>query len=356
MKYRKHRNWWKKYKGKKYRRTYKNGKLLKYTTKVPLNGLWDWMYPNAAKVIAGAGVGVKGKSSNQMFANSFGTACRNYMRSIFALDDRSVFNNNDPASHATKDQVYFYAFNPILTRNQCGAYFNHYFNQYHWVKFVGLKVKWKPNVHARYQGAYGRQVADGQPTAGDVQTKYLPDIPAGISQEPRVIYDALPNYYFNVVFNKDSFMPLTYNVRCLNVAYQDITGNNTPDALQQNCILRRLKMFDAYDQSVVKAKKYNLARPFKFYVRPYEQVYHNEVNRFEGKEVNRENENASAYLHGLTESLNNNPIRDSHLGIPHPATWRRTNVFVLIGWKLHLLLLEIVVEIFLKLLNMLIVL
>lgn len=329
VKYRKHRNWWKKYRGKKYRRTYKKGKLIKYTTKVPISELWNWMYPNIARILAGASVGVKAKNGQNFFSTDFALACAEFMKSMFAWDDRSVFNQGDQNSHALKNNMYFYAFNPILNRTQCGIYFNHYFNQYNWVKFVGLKVKWKPFAKIKYCGnAYTRSLTDGTPAVTIIGNNNIPPLPTGVSQEGRVLYDMPPKHYFNVVFNKDSFMSIPYMVRCLNANYDTIVGNNTPANLKlTSTIMKRLKMFDSYDQCAFKVKKYSLSSPFKFYVRPYEQVMKYEASAFDAKDSSRANQTASEYIFGLTESLNNAPVRDMHMSIPRPASWRRTNVF-----------------------------
>lgn len=329
IKYRKSKNWWRKYRGSKMKRSYKNGKLLKYTTKCNISDLMLWLYPNAAKAIAAACVDVKRSDAASFFNNYIRDACNKFCRWMMALDDRSLYGINDGSTtHASKAESYFYAFNPILNRAQCGPFFNQMFNRYNWVKFVGLKVRWKPSqVLSNGVGAYARN-NNGEPVGLGPAVGYIPTLPGNVTQINPVTFEVPPRYYFNVIFNKDNYLDIPFYARSLNANYAAILQNDVPDQKYIGpTIMKRVKQFDDWDQTSFRVKKYCLSFPFKFYVRPYEQQMYTECGIFDARYTKNQNEYAIDYMNALVDKDNIAANKDDHYGIPHPATWRRTSLF-----------------------------
>ena len=202
------------------------------------------------------------------------------MQCLMSYDDRSVYNiRSDPITHASKNATYFFAFNPIIDRSQAGSLFSTYLNMYRYMKFVGLKVKWKPNSDYHNAFAYN-QNADGSVATTTIVQDLIPALPTGCAQVGTVQFLTPSELYFNVVFQKDYYEEYAWPLQCLNISYNDqavIPAGTAyvPPQEKYNpfTVMKRFKLFDQYDQQQAKVKKFPLSKPFKFYVRPYDVSY-----------------------------------------------------------------------------------
>lgn len=322
--------WWRKYKKRNYKRLNK-GVLLKHTTKVRLCDLPVWIWGTAGRFLNYLASGPLFKAGEQnitLFTNDFNGDMNSVFRAFWSFDDDSVYNADNGSTPAIKAGLRFTAFNPLLDRSQLGPRYHQYLNKYSYMKYVGLKVKWKPN--ANMTNAFQSDTTNGKVSTSTNPPAYpygqgaaLGDVSThGLYTDFR----APPRLFFNVTFDKDHYVSVPLHIRNFNFNYNQQPLNDIPDTYNNRGIFKQQAVFDNYEQSYYiknRIKKYDMTKPFKFYVRPYESFAVQEcIPQAMDFPCNDNSSAASDFLRNSMGLTRYQEDFDTHLSLPRPATWR----------------------------------
>ena len=287
------KHWWRKY--KHWKKNANKGVLLKHTIKCTIADLPKYIWPSAYQYMLAASAYVSvtnGQQVYKIFDDKFANFVKNATNAFIAQDDPSVYGSIDGDFSPCQQAVKLLAFNPALSEYQLGPKFLQYLNQYSYMKYVGIKFKWKPNKllnASSYQQmqfdmksapnaqVQNQTIYDGTiyPSSTSWPTNYFGTF---IPQSQHCILPdkslSLPKFYFNVCFDKQQYIGQQMPLRMLSsyVSQEGIPPNENTNST----ILKVANVFDTTDNSYYikkRLKKYDMTKPFKFYVRPYETSF-----------------------------------------------------------------------------------
>lgn len=295
----------KKWKGHKSVYKFASSQGLKYSTYMSLAQFLTFQYSDFVHYFLAAIASTHGIGSNYSPTSTMSSQAKIWLSKVYRVFPTSIMQNHTRANSSVSfwSQFLWKAFNPIISTDTVGPYLFNMLTLYDRFKFVGVQVKWRPNVKFVTANTPGYSFKDTQfgmtGTVGNATNATIGAVPNKGTVKPVSDMGPWEFGFFDASIQDMHFpdndqlcfsatTPVTFRlwVNFQKNGYEsdnvfvekNINEDTQSGALESKfvnggrALMRRI--FDDYGRFIPsnsKIKCYNLNKPFKFYVTPMVQ-------------------------------------------------------------------------------------